>query len=199
MQAFNSSSFNGFCVPNLNDQSYHSVKTEYNKVAILDRDGVVNVDYGYVSNFNQITFIDGIFHGLRYLQEKKYDLFIATNQSGIARGYYNENDLNKLHRLLFEKFKSEGIFIGGFLYCPHHIDASIDKYKKDCYWRKPMPGMIEAILNLNNYDKKKSFLIGDNDTDVISAERAGISGYKFVNKNVFELIKHIISSFEKLT
>ena len=61
-----------------------------------------------------------------------------------------------------------------------------------------MPGMIEAILNLNNYDKKKSFLIGDNDTDVIAAERAGISGYKFVNKNVFELIKLIISSFEQL-
>ena len=180
------------------NQKYHYVKSKFDKVAILDRDGVINIDYGYVFKIEQISFIEGIFSGLRYLQDKKYDLFIATNQSGVARGFYDESDVQKLHRLLFEKFKSEGIFVGGFLYCPHHVDASIDKYKKDCYWRKPKPGMIEAILNLNNYDKK-SFLIGDNDTDVISAESAGISGYKYVNKNIFELIKHIISSFEQLT
>ena len=170
MHTFNSSSFYDNCTPDLMNQKYHYVKSKFDKVAILDRDGVINIDYGYVFKIEQISFIEGIFSGLRYLQDKKYDLFIATNQSGVARGFYDETDVKKLHRLLFEKFKSEGIFVGGFLYCPHHVDASIDKYKKDCYWRKPKPGMIEAILNLNNYDKKKSFLIGDNDTDVISAE-----------------------------
>ena len=158
----------------------------------MDRDGVINIDYGYVSKIEQISFVEGIFEGLRYLQYKKYDLFVATNQSGVARGFYSENDVNLLHRLLFEKFKSEGVFIGGFLYCPHHLDASIDKYKKNCNWRKPMPGMIEAILKLNQYDKKKSFLIGDNDTDVIAAKKAGIKGFKFLSGNIFELIKHII-------
>jgi D-glycero-D-manno-heptose 1,7-bisphosphate phosphatase len=172
-------------------QTYHSVKSKFNKVAILDRDGVINIDFGYVSNIDQIIFVEGLFEGLKYLQDKKYDLFVATNQSGVARGFYGENDVNELHRLLSEKFKSEGIFIGGFLYCPHHLDASIGAYKKNCYWRKPMPGMIEAILKLNNYDKKKSFLIGDNNTDIIAAEKAGIKGFKFLRGNIFELIKHI--------
>ena len=148
---------------------------------------------------NQISFVDGIFSGLRYLQDKKYDLFVATNQSGVARGYYNENDVNKLHTFLKEKFKSEGIFIGGFLYCPHHLDASIDRYRKNCYWRKPMPGMIEAILRIKNYERKKSFLIGDKDTDVNAAERAGLKGFKFVSDNIFEFIKYIISSLENST
>ena len=180
------------------NQKYHYVKSKFDKVAILDRDGVINIDYGYVFNIQQISFIEDIFSGLRYLQDKKYDLFIATNQSGVARGFYDESDVKKLHRLLFESLNQKEFFWRGFILSTSYR-ASIDKYKKDCYWRKPKPGMIEAILNLNNYDKKKSFLIGDNDTDVISAESAGISGYKYVNKNIFELIKHIISSFEQLT
>ena len=199
MQDFNHPSFNNHCVPNLTNQSYHSVKTKYNKVAILDRDGVINIDYGYVHRINQISFVEGIFSGLRYLQDKKYDLFVATNQSGVARGYYSENDVRNLHDILDKKFKSEGIILGGFLYCPHHLDASIDQYKKNCCWRKPLPGMINAILELNKYETEKSFLIGDNDTDISAAEQAGIKGYKFVSDNIFEFVKYIISNYENLS
>lgn len=189
--------YNDYCVSDLMKQSYHSIITNYDQVVILDRDGVINIDYGYVSNIEDIDYVDGIFSGLRYLQEKKYDIFIATNQSGVARSFYSEDDVKSLHLLIDQKFKSEGVMIGGFLYCPHHLDGLVDRYKKSCYWRKPMPGMVKAILSLKTYNNKTSFLIGDNDTDVIAAESAGIRGFKFSNGNIFNFIKKITYELDK--
>ena len=137
------------------------------KALFLDRDGIINVDHGYVSAVDDFEFSKGIFPLLRLFRDAGYRLFIVTNQSGIGRGYYSEADFQQLTRWMLERFKTEGIAIDKVLYCPHRPD-------EHCRCRKPDTGMVEEALQAFPLDLKHSWLIGDKISDIQLAANAGI-------------------------
>ncbi|GAB6074832.1 D-glycero-beta-D-manno-heptose 1,7-bisphosphate 7-phosphatase [Nautilia lithotrophica] len=160
------------------------------KAAFLDRDGVINIDTGYVGSIKDFKFKDGIFELLKLLQNLGFSLFIVTNQSGIARGYYSEEDFYKLTEWMKEKFKKEGIEIKDVRFCPHHPDIT-----GECECRKPKPGMILDLAEKYNIDLKNSIMIGDSDRDIEAAKRAGIEKTFKVEENLYDIIKKIKKEF----
>lgn len=141
------------------------------KIAFLDRDGVINYDKGYVGLWKDFQFIEGAIDALRLLQENHYEIVIITNQSGIARGYYTEEDFLKLSSKLTSYLDHFQIKILEIMYCPHHPDSKIEKYSLDCKCRKPKTGMIESIFEKYDVDLANSILVGDKTSDI----QAGIS------------------------
>ncbi len=171
------------------------------KAFFIDRDGVINIDKNYVYKIDDFEFIEGVFDSFKYLQKKGYKLFIITNQSGIARGYYTKEDFLKLTSWMKQEFKKKGINIQEVKYCPH-LPIS------NCNCRKPKTGMIDEILESYNIDLGNSWLIGDKESDIKCAQNAGIknsiqvkSGQEFAEKtsqatfiiNSIKEIKNIIS------
>ena len=134
------------------------------KTIFLDRDGVVNKEVGYLYRLSDFEFIDGIFDACLYFQKLGYEIVIVTNQSGIARGYYNENDYLKLTEWMLGQFNDNGINILDTFYCPHGPEST-------CNCRKPKPGMLIEAKDKYNISMKDSWMIGDSE----SANLAGIS------------------------
>ena len=149
----------------------------------LDRDGVINVDYGYVHKKENFDFIEGIFELVKAAQTAGYLSVVVTNQAGIGRGFYNDTDFNILTNWMKEKFEERGARIDAVYYCPYHPDKGIGIYRRKSSWRKPAPGMLLAAANDHNIDLKKSILIGNSLTDIQAAQVAGI-------KNNFLFQKH---------
>jgi len=135
----------------------------------LDRDGVINVEKNYLHRAEDFEFIDGIFELCRRFQEKGYRIVVVTNQSGIARGYYGEEDFEALTRWMVEAFEKRGITIDGVYHCPHHPDIS-----GPCTCRKPEPGMFLQAAKELDIDLKRSVMVGDSERDIVAAHRAGI-------------------------
>ncbi|MRI84160.1 MAG: D-glycero-beta-D-manno-heptose-1,7-bisphosphate 7-phosphatase [Nitratiruptor sp.] len=139
------------------------------KALFLDRDGVINEDYGYVHRIEDFHFIDGVFQALLRAQRAGYKPIIVTNQSGIGRGYYTREDFFHLTRWMVERFGKEGIEVVDVFYCPHHPD-------RGCGCRKPEPGMILEAARRYNIDLQSSWLVGDKPSDIEAARRAGVGG-----------------------
>lgn len=141
----------------------------------FDRDGTLIEEVGYLHRPDQVVFISDAIPAMQMLQSAGYFLIIISNQSGVARGYYTENDILNVHQYMDQFLRKEGIVINGFYYCPHHPDAKVEQYKIDCNCRKPATGMIRQAetdlkINLNG-----SFMIGDKISDVQCALNAGIN------------------------
>lgn len=141
-----------------------------NKVLFLDRDGVVNIEKNYLYKIEDFEFIDGIFEVCKYFQDMGYLIVVITNQAGIARGKYTEEDFERLTKWMIGRFNDYNIKITKVYYCPHHPDFSID-----CECRKPKPKMIIDAQKEFNIDLKNSILIGDKNSDVEAGIRAGIN------------------------
>ena len=159
--------------------------------AFLDRDGVINYDTGYVHKINDFHLRPGVKKGLRYLKEKNYLIFIVTNQSGIGRGLYTENDFFKLHNNLKENFQSNNIFFDDISFCPYHPDAKIKKYKKKSDLRKPGNLMVKRLKEKWHIKQSKSFMIGDQIVDQMCAKKSNLY-FEFAKENFFNQIKKII-------
>lgn len=140
----------------------------------LDRDGVVNVNHGYVHTIDDFQFIDGIFDLTRMAYEKNYVICIVTNQAGIGRGYYSEEEFNILTDWMCARFRMEGSLISKVYYSPYHPIYGIGKYKKDDCSRKPHPGMLLDAISEFNIDPTLSILIGDKVTDIQAGIAASI-------------------------
>ena len=138
------------------------------KTIFLDRDGVVNKEVRYLYRLSDFEFIDGIFDACLYFQKLGYEIVIVTNQSGISRGYYNENDYLKLTEWMLGQFNDNGINILDVFYCPHGPESL-------CACRKPKPGMLIEAKYKYNISMKDSWMIGDKETDVEAANLAGIT------------------------
>jgi D,D-heptose 1,7-bisphosphate phosphatase len=147
--------------------------------AFLDRDGVLNVDTGYVSSIDQWRWIDGAQAAVKRFNDLGWYVFVVTNQSGVARGLYAEADIEALHRRVFGELAAEGAHIDDVRYCPFHVEASIERYRRDSVWRKPREGMILDLMDHWPIDRDRSLLVGDNDSDMEAARRAGVSGRLF--------------------
>lgn len=139
----------------------------------LDRDGVINKDYGYVIKVDQVDFIEGIFEVCRHARQLGYLIFVVTNQAGIARGYYTEQEFTKLTEWMCGVFQARNAPIEKVYYSPFHPDG-INVYKLDSHLRKPAPGMILQAAKEYEIDLSNSVLIGDKETDIAAGLTAGV-------------------------
>ena len=159
--------------------------------AFLDRDGVINYDTGYVHKIKDFKFRPGVITGLKFLRNKNYYVFIVTNQAGIGRGIYNENQFYELQNNLKEKVQKKDIFFDDINFCPYHPDAKIKKYRKITDLRKPGNLMIKQIENKWHIKRKKSFMIGDKISDKICAAKSKLY-FEFAKENFHLQVKKII-------
>ncbi|WP_244122138.1 D-glycero-beta-D-manno-heptose 1,7-bisphosphate 7-phosphatase [Burkholderia latens] len=145
----------------------------------LDRDGVINVDYGYVHRREDCVFVDGIFDLVRLANAAGYRVVIVTNQAGIARGYFSEAQFDAFMNWMRDAFDLLGARIDRVYFCPHHPIAGMGEYKRACSCRKPQPGMFEAARRELGLDMSASVMIGDKLSDLDAAARAGV-GHRFL-------------------
>ena len=142
----------------------------------LDRDGVINVDHGYVSTWEQFEFLPGVPDALRALQDAGYLLIVVSNQSGIGRGYYCEADVESLNQAIAQHLGSTvGVTLSEFYHCPHHPTEAEGKFRRQCDCRKPAPGMIRQAVLDHGIDLKTSLLVGDKDSDIEAGRAAGVT------------------------
>ena len=152
--------------------------------AFLDRDGVINVDTGYVHRPDQVEWVAGAREAVRRLNDLGYRVVVVTNQAGVAHGYYDEDTVKSLHAWMQDQLAAQGAFIDAFYYSPYHPEAKLAQYRANHVDRKPGPGMIlRAIADLD-IDKSRSFLIGDKAIDMEAARAAGIMGFLFAGGNL---------------
>lgn len=147
------------------------------KVVFLDRDGTMNEEVHYLHRPEDLVLISGCGEAVRLLNEAGYRVIVVTNQAGVARGYYTEEEVRLLHAYFNELLKKEGARVDAFYYCPHHPEHGIGAYKKKCHCRKPDTGMLEqAERDLpEGIDKAHSFLIGDKLLDMEAGRRFGVT------------------------
>ncbi len=143
------------------------------KAVFLDRDGTIIEDVGYISECNQVRFFPKADEAIRLLNEHSFKVIVISNQAGVARGYFTEERVREVNKHIQESLVKQGAAVDRFYYCPHHVDGIVEEYKKECYCRKPNPGMIEAAVREFDIDLKKSFLIGDKPSDVEAGCRTG--------------------------
>lgn len=164
-----------------------------NKAILLDRDGTINFDSGYVYKKEDFHFIDGVIDGLKLLSDMGYIIIIITNQSGIGRGYYTEKDFLLLNEFLMDVFKKNNINLKKIYYCPH-IDAD------NCDCRKPKLKLFYDAIKEFQIDLNKSYVIGDRDRDLSLCEHEIIKGILITNefnskyickRNLLEAAKYI--------
>ncbi|MEL0659550.1 D-glycero-beta-D-manno-heptose 1,7-bisphosphate 7-phosphatase [Psychromonas arctica] len=140
----------------------------------LDRDGVINKDNGYVSQRDDFEFIEGTIEACIELQKKGYLLVVITNQSGIARGLFTEEQFNTLTEWMDWSMSDRGVDLDGIYYCPHHSEEGQGEFKVDCECRKPKPGMLMNAIEDLNIDIEASILVGDKVSDLQAGIAAGI-------------------------
>lgn len=158
------------------------------KVIFLDRDGVINVDTGYVYKIEDFKFIDGVFKACLHFKKLGFDIIIVTNQSGIGRGYFTQDDFNKLNKYIKKEFLKNDIKILDVFFCPH-------KPEDKCNCRKPEIGMIEQALNLYDIDLKNSWMIGDKSSDIQLAINSNIKNSILINSTYIDKKEINLSNF----
>lgn len=166
------------------------------KALFLDRDGVVNVELNYLYKIEDFRFMDGILELCKHFQKLGYIIIIITNQSGIARGYYSNDDFAKLTSWMVDEFKKNGIEVKKVYHCPHHPEIS-----GECECRKPGIGMIVEAKGDFDIDLQNSILVGDKESDIEAALGAGIrESYLFDEKGVIKDSKasKIVSKLEDI-
>ena len=149
----------------------------------FDRDGVLNRDIGYLFESHRLIWIDGAREAVKAVNDMGYYAFVVTNQSGVARGLYEEADVQKLHDWMAAELGKIGAHIDAFEYCPFHPDGTVERYRQVSHRRKPSPGMINDLLERFAVDVERSFLVGDQPTDLEAARAAGLKGHLFPGSN----------------
>ena len=155
------------------------------KAIFLDRDGVLvdNSEHYYIWETDQLTLVGGAIENLKLLSQKGFQLFIVSNQGGISRGLYSKDDIQKLHTELVQIFRANLIEIVEIAFCPHHPEV------EKCLCRKPDSLMIERLIAKYKIDKSDSYLIGDSQSDMDAAEKAGIQGIQIISNQ--NMLSHI--------
>ena len=144
------------------------------KAVFLDRDGVLNKEIGYLYKIDDFEYTKNCADALKIFRTLGYEIIIITNQSGIARGYYAEEDYQKLTKWYLDDLKNKGVEILDVFHCPHHPEGSVNSLTFHCRCRKPSPGMFSKAVSKHHVDIKSSFLVGDKLSDIEAGRKIGI-------------------------
>jgi D-glycero-D-manno-heptose 1,7-bisphosphate phosphatase len=159
---------------------------------LLDRDGVLNHDHGWVGSRARFEWMPGAIAAVRHATAAGYHVFVVTNQSGVARGLYTEEDVRDLHRWMGEVVRSAGGTIDDFRYCPFHPQGVVEKYRGESDWRKPAPGMLLDLTRAWELEPASCLMVGDQARDIEAASQAGIKGYLFPGGNLADFIAPLL-------
>jgi len=143
------------------------------RAVFLDRDGTLIRDVGYLRSADQLALLPGVPHALKRLHDAGYLLVLVTNQSGVARGLFTEEDVRHTNQALQELLRKKGIELDALYYCPHLPEGTVTPYAQVCDCRKPAPGMLLRAAREHDVDLARSFMIGDSPSDVEAGRRAG--------------------------
>lgn len=163
------------------------------KAIFLDRDGTINVEKGYLYKIEDFEFIGGAINGLRLLQDAGYLLIIITNQSGIARGYYTEEDYHKLNDWMINTLHKNGITLSAVYCCPHHPEAKKPEYRIRCTCRKPKLGLYKQAVHDFNINLDDSYAIGDKIRDCAICKSTGCHGFLIADNERADIIEAVKS------
>ncbi|MFT8802992.1 MULTISPECIES: D-glycero-alpha-D-manno-heptose-1,7-bisphosphate 7-phosphatase [Gluconobacter] len=180
-----------------NEKKIHPIARNKNSgqaAVFFDRDGVLNLDTGYPHLPDEIILVDGAAEAVAMAKRNGYLTIVVTNQSGVARGFFNEKDVDLFNYALARRLACYGGIIDRFYVCPYHPDASIEAYRSDHPDRKPHPGMIKRAMADFRIDPQYSFLVGDKITDLQAAEAAGIAGHLFSGGNLSSFLSPLLVS-----
>ena len=144
------------------------------RALFLDRDGVINIDSGYIWRPEDFIFCDGVFEACRRARDMGYLLVVVTNQAGIGRGLYSEEDFHALSDWMTDRFREEGVEIARVYYAPTHPEEGIGVYRRESTDRKPGPGMLLKARDAFGIDMAASAIVGDRHTDIEAGRRAGV-------------------------
>lgn len=144
------------------------------RVIFLDRDGTLNEEVKYLYRKEDLRILEGVPGAIRKLKARGFKIVVVTNQAGVARGYYKEEDVKKLHSYMNELLAASQGAIDHFFYCPHHPYHGIGAYKCRCHCRKPETGLLEMAEQYYNVDKERSWMVGDKWTDIQAGIRYGV-------------------------
>ena len=168
------------------------ITTTKNKAVFFDRDGTLNVDIAYLHRPEDFVWIEGAKEAIKYVNDKGYLAILVTNQSGVARGYYPEEDIKEVYDWMNNELAKIGAHLDALFYCPHHPKGQIPAYTKICSCRKPDTGMVDEACLRFNIDRSKSYLVGDSGRDLECAQKAGVQGIKYVSGSLLSCIKDFI-------
>jgi D-glycero-D-manno-heptose 1,7-bisphosphate phosphatase len=149
------------------------------RAAFLDRDGVLNIDFGYVADPEQLVLVEGAASAVRLLNRAGYLVVVVSNQSGVARGYFQSSAVEAFHEHLQARLAAEGAHLDAVYWCPFHPDGSVTEFRADHEDRKPRPGMILRAIKDLDIEATESFLVGDKNIDIQAAVAAGIPGHLY--------------------
>jgi D,D-heptose 1,7-bisphosphate phosphatase len=164
----------------------------HRRAVFFDRDGVLNIDHGYVGTPDRFEWMPGALEAIRYATEAGWHVFVVTNQSGVARGHYDEAAVRDLLDWMANEARHAGGTIDDTRYCPFHDEAVVDAYHRVSDWRKPEPGMLLDLIRAWELDPARCVMIGDQPTDMAAAAAAGVPGHLFRGGNLLEFIRQIL-------
>lgn len=159
------------------------------RALFLDRDGVINIDHGYVGSLDRFEWVTGAREAIVAATRAGWHVFIVTNQSGVARGRYAEDDMRALHQAICNEIRLSGGTVDDIRHCPFHPDATVPAYRALSDWRKPAPGMLLDLIRAWELDPARCVMIGDQETDVAAAAAAGVRGVLFPGGDLRPLTK----------
>lgn len=189
------------------DRSNHEAMA---RAVFLDRDGVIVQDIGYISKWDKKLLIPGSVEATKILNENNFKVVVITNQAGVAKGYYTEEDVILFNRLMIKELAKKGAKIDAIHYCPHHLEAKVERYRTICDCRKPKPGMLKKAEKELNIDLKRSFMIGDKKSDIDTGNIVGCTTilvstghgmeelkkydikYDFIANDLYNAVKYIV-------
>ena len=175
-------------------QNWGRYSMKKKKLCLLDRDGVLNVDKAYLYRPEEVEWVPGSLEAVSWMNRQGIRVAVVTNQSGVARGFFTEADVLRLHTWMQAEVKKAGGEIAAFYYCPHLPGAPVKEYDADCGCRKPKPGMVLEALRDFGVIPEEAFLVGDSPRDVEAAEAAGVSGFLYTGGNLLGFIKKILGN-----
>jgi D-glycero-D-manno-heptose 1,7-bisphosphate phosphatase len=161
-------------------------------IAFLDRDGVVNADKGYVHSIDEFVWMPGALAAIKFLNDRGFVVGVVTNQSGIGRGYYEEEAFLELTEWMLREVDKSGGYVDVVYYCPHHPESADPRYLSACRARKPGPGMLERADEEFAMDRRRSFLVGNRESDMGAARAFGIPGHLYEDGDLEKFVRAIV-------